>query len=178
MHQTRPPLPASPKAQVPVLPEHGAAPAAAAPVILVVEDEALVAMMLEDSLLAAGLRCLVAHHGRAALDFARTADRIDAAVIDLHLGDSVDGRAVIRHLRARWPSLPVLVVTGFTGNASQADLRGLGGPTIRLPKVCAIPELLLCLDEVMAQPEDPAGRCFPERRGHPAADTAPAAGAA
>jgi DNA-binding response OmpR family regulator len=173
MHQTTPPIAVRPEGQILAHPEGGAAPAAVAPpVVLVVEDEAMVAMLLEDTLAAAGLRCLVAHCGAAALDLARTADRIDAAVIDLHLGDSVDGQAVIRHLRARWPSLPVLVVTGFTGEAPQADLRGLGGPTIRLPKVCAIPELLLCLDEVMAHAMTPAGRCLAERRGRPTAAAA------
>lgn len=57
-----------------------------------------------------------------------------AAVVDLRLADGLDGRQVVRDLRGRRPALPVVVVTGYHPEAPQADLRGLGGPMLRLTK--------------------------------------------
>jgi CheY-like chemotaxis protein len=102
------------------------------PLVLVVEDEALLALEIEDLLLAAGFAARLASDGRAAL--AQPAETLSAAVIDLNLGAGMQGRDVIRQLRQRRPDLPVVVVTGYTPGAAQADLRGLGGPTARLQK--------------------------------------------
>jgi CheY-like chemotaxis protein len=102
------------------------------PVILVVEDEALLALEIEDLLLAGGFAACLACDGQAAL--AQPTEGLAGAVIDLNLGTGLQGRDVIRLLRQRRPDLPVVVVTGYTAQASQADLRGLGGPTARLQK--------------------------------------------
>lgn len=55
-------------------------------------------------------------------------------MVDLRLGEGSDGRQVVRDLRERCPALPVVVITGLHPEAPQADLRGLGGPTLRLCK--------------------------------------------
>ena len=55
-----------------------------------------------------------------------------AAVVDLRLADGLDGRDVLLRLRAQHPGMPVVATTGFDPKASEADLRGLGGPTLRL----------------------------------------------
>ena len=41
---------------------------------------------------------------------------------------------MIRRLREQRHDMPVAVVTGIHPEAPQADLRGLAGPTLRLPK--------------------------------------------
>ena len=120
------------------------------PTILVVEDEALLALELEQVLTEAGYAVLLAADGRGAL--ARAAEpggRLRAAVVDLNLPGSMAGREVIRHLRGRNPGLPVVVVTGYEPLAGQADLRGLGGPTARLQKPCEPERLLQRLRDVM-----------------------------
>jgi CheY-like chemotaxis protein len=112
-------------------------------VILVVEDEALLALELEHVLTDAGHEVVVAADGPTAL--ACVADPslcLQAAVLDLHFPGGMDGREVIRHLRARLPGLPIVVVTGYDPLAPQADLRGLGGPIVRLEKPLQ-PERLL-----------------------------------
>ena len=104
------------------------------PTVLVVEDEALVAMLVADTLEEAGYRPLCSPDGRAGTAPPTSAARTAAAVVDLRLADGLDGRDVVRDLRHRRPALPVVVVTGFHPTAPEADLRGLGGPTLRLCK--------------------------------------------
>ncbi len=100
------------------------------PTVLVMEDEALVAMLVEDTLAGAGHRAAWTPDGRPG----PAAGRLAAAVVDLRLADGPDGRDAIRRLRAARPGLPVVVATGFHPEAPEADLRGLGGPTLRLRK--------------------------------------------
>ena len=104
------------------------------PTVLVVEDDALVAMLVFDVLADAGYRPLWTPDGRAAPAGSEPAATARAAVVDLRLADGLDGRDVLRRLRRECPSLPAVVVTGFHPEAPQADLRGLGGPTLRLCK--------------------------------------------
>jgi CheY-like chemotaxis protein len=136
-----------------VNPGEQGAPAAwrARSVILVVEDEAMLALELEQVLSEAGHEAVLAADGAGAL--ARAADpslRLRAAIVDLHLPGSMPGREVIRHLRTQYPGLPVVVVTGYSPLAPQADLRGLGGPTARLQKPVQPGRLLQRLGDAMA----------------------------
>jgi DNA-binding response OmpR family regulator len=73
-------------------------------------------------------------------------------VVDLRLADGQDGRDVIRRLREHRPDMPVVVVTGFHAEAAQADLRGLAGPTLRLPKPIDHDDLLEGLAALLRQP--------------------------
>ena len=121
------------------------------PVILVVEDEALLAMELEQVLTEAGHEVVLAADGPGALACAADPSlRLRAVVVDLHFPGGMDGREVIRSLRTRSPGLPVVVVTGYDPLAPQADLRGLGGPTTRLEKPLQPERLLQRLGDAMA----------------------------
>jgi CheY-like chemotaxis protein len=120
-------------------------------VILVVEDEAMLALELEQVLTTAGHKVAVAGDGSAAL--VQAADpglRLRAAIVNLNLPGGMSGHEVIRRIRASFPRLPVVVVTGHAPLASQADLRGLGGPTARLQKPIEPQHLLRRLHEAMA----------------------------
>src|SRR3954454_24008352 len=103
-----------------------------APLVLVVDDEALLALEMEDLLTAAGFVTLIACTEAAAR--AVPADALAVAVVNLRLNGELLGHGIIRALRRRRPNLPVVVVTGYDGDAPQADLRGLGWPTVRLLK--------------------------------------------
>jgi DNA-binding response OmpR family regulator len=127
------------------------------PTVLVFEDEALVAMLVEDLLADAGYRAVWALDGRGAPSGLRpveTAPR--AAVVDLRLAPGVDGRDVLRRLRERHPEMPALVVTGYDPLAPEADLRGLGGPTVRLRKPFECDEFLEHLAGVLGGAAKPA----------------------
>ena len=102
--------------------------------VLVVKDEALVAMMVEDTLAGAGYRPVHARDGRSAPTCPGGGVSAQGAVVGLRCADGLGGRQVVRRLRERRPSVPVVVITGFDPRAPEADLRGLGGPTVRLQK--------------------------------------------
>ena len=111
-----------------------AAPTAPPAIVVVVEDEALIAMLVADALADAGYRPACTPDGRTGVPAPGSGPDAAAAVVDLRLADGLDGRWVVRDLRERRPDLPVVVTTGFHPEAPQADLRGLGGPTLRLCK--------------------------------------------
>ena len=133
----------------------------APPTVLVVEDEALVAMLVTDTLAEAGFRPVWSPDGRAGLADPECATPTTAAVVDLRLSDGQDGRQVVRRLRERHPDLPVVVITGFHPEASQADLRGLGGPTLRLCKPFDCGDIV---DSVSAVLSAPGASAAPRRR--------------
>ena len=120
--------------------------------VLVVEDEALVAMMVTDTLAEAGYRVVGAMGGHGALQERKPGTPPDAAVVNLRLADGLDGRDVIRALRERHQNLPVVVITGYDPSAPEANLRGLGGPTVRLGKPFDCDELLEHLARLLACP--------------------------
>jgi DNA-binding response OmpR family regulator len=91
-------------------------------------------MMVADALAEAGYRPACTPDGRTGLPAPGNGADAAAAVVDLRLADGLDGRWVVRDLREGRPALPVVVTTGFHPEAPQADLRGLGGPTLRLCK--------------------------------------------
>jgi DNA-binding response OmpR family regulator len=104
-----------------------------APLALVVEDEALLGLLVEHILSAEGFGILHATTEADATHHARTA-HLDLAIVNLRLHGELAGQRVIRQLRSRFPRLPVVVITGFSADSREADLRGLGGPTARLGK--------------------------------------------
>ena len=138
------------------------------PTVLVVEDEALVALLVEDTLSDAGYDPVLTPDGRAAPPRSGRGTAPRAAVVDLRLADGLDGRRVVRRLREEHPSMPVVVVTGFHPEAPQADLRGLGGPTVRLCKPFDCDDLLAYLAGALDGSTAPA---TPRRR---ASDGVPA----
>lgn len=79
--------------------------------ILVAEDEALAAMALEDFLSVQGYRVTLAGDGIEAME-RYSEDPPDALITDLRM-PRMDGHALIREMRARDATLPVVVMTGF-----------------------------------------------------------------
>ena len=144
------------------------APDAPPPTVLIVQHEALVAMLLEDTLAGAGYRTVWSPDGRRMVPAhggpAPAVVAPCAAVVDLRLGDGVDGRAVLRRLRERHPALPVVAVTGFEPRAPEADLRGLGGPVARVGKPFDRDEFLACLAGVLDAHQAAGTRTGPRRR--------------
>ena len=121
--------------------------------VLIVEDEALVAMLLETILAGAGYLPVWAPDGRHRAELTGPGSAAPAApsavVMDLRLAGGLDGRDLIRRLREEHPGMPAVVVTGFNPRAPQADLRGLGGPTVRLGKPVESDALLKQLSGVI-----------------------------
>ena len=121
-------------------------------------------MTVEDTLAGAGYRPLVAPDGRDARPCPGGGGTAapHAAVVGLRLAGGLDGRKVVGRLRERNPSMPVVVVTGFDPQAPEADLRGLGGPIVRLGKPFDCDELLGRLADLLGG--GPAAPARPRRR--------------
>ncbi len=82
------------------------------PLVLVVDDEDALRAYMARVLTAAGNRVIVAHDGLEALGIAEVwSDALRLVVTDVNM-PSVSGIELATRLRARWPSLPVLYVSG------------------------------------------------------------------
>ncbi|CAO3422874.1 response regulator [Azospirillum endophyticum] len=79
--------------------------------ILIAEDEILAAMALEDFLSLRGFRVTVAANGVEALE-RYVSQRVHALVTDLRM-PRMDGQTLIREIRERDATLPVVVMTGY-----------------------------------------------------------------
>jgi CheY-like chemotaxis protein len=82
-----------------------------APVILVVEDEALVRLaavgMLED----AGFCMIEAASGDQALELLATDSDVQLLFTDVTMPGAIDGLALARQVRDRWPHIAIMVVS-------------------------------------------------------------------
>jgi CheY-like chemotaxis protein len=79
--------------------------------VLVVEDEQLIGLFMEECLNFAGYSVEFLCEGKPALEAAeRTC--FDAAIIDIGLPD-VGGDEIARRLHNRYPSLPIVLTSGF-----------------------------------------------------------------
>lgn len=83
------------------------------PVVLVVEDEALIRMLAADALVDAGFAVIEADHGAQALDVLRQqADGIHAVFTDVHMPGAINGVALAHEASRCWPWLRLLVASG------------------------------------------------------------------
>ena len=79
---------------------------------LLVEDEALVAMVAADALDEMGYQVIEAASATLALQLAEiNKDRIDVALIDLGLPD-LPGEQLVGELRTLYPRMPIIVASG------------------------------------------------------------------
>ena len=122
--------------------------------ILLVEDEALVRSVTRDMLLAMGFSVVVADSGAAAL---RLVDaerpRVDLLLTDVIM-PGLSGRDVAREMRARYPDVRVVYMSGYTDDILERhQLSGGGVPVLEKPFTV---EALL--HAVRAALEAPAGK--------------------
>ena len=116
--------------------------------VLLVEDNAEVAHALVPML--EGMGCRVTHfdRARAARDWlAQRATLPDVLLSDVVMPGELDGVALAREVRERWPALRVVLMTGY---AEQLDAIGRLGLEV-LPKPCT-PVMLL---QALARPPAP-----------------------
>ena len=95
--------------------------------LLISDDEALIALSFADMLEAAGFDVALAFDGTEALAVARRlGDALCVLVTDLEM-PHLTGGDLIRALRADWPGLPVVVVTGSDPPGGATALQCYGG---------------------------------------------------
>lgn len=124
-------------------PARPSAPAAAAgrPRVLVVDDEATIRDLLSKTLALAEYDVDLAPDGRSALERLRIIP-YDLLITDLKM-PGVDGLAVIREARRLKADIPVIIITGFSTEASAIEAVNLGvsgylTKPFRVPRVLAV----------------------------------------
>jgi CheY-like chemotaxis protein len=135
------------EARQPGGPELVQPPAADSRTILVVDDDALVAMgtvaMLEDL----GHAVIEAHSGKKALEILEADSTIDLLVTD-HAMPGMTGSELARIVQDRWPGLPMILATGY------AELPNGEDPRLpRLAKPFRQEDLSLLLDTIFCGKE-------------------------
>lgn len=118
----------------------GAAAVTGRPRVLVVDDEATIRDLLSKTLALAEYDVDLAPDGRAALDRLRMIP-YDLLITDLKM-PGVDGLTVIREARRLKADLPVIIITGFSNEASAIEAVNLGvsgylTKPFRVPRVLA-----------------------------------------
>jgi len=81
------------------------------PMILVVEDDIDLRDALSDTLQMAGFSVCVAQDGRMALDMIESKEPV-LVVTDIQM-PRMDGHALLKHIKKRWPELPVMIMTAY-----------------------------------------------------------------
>lgn len=145
------------------LPVHAAAEATVAPklptakpkpadtwgtgTILVVEDEDMVRAVAERALAKQGYSVLTAENGEAALELLETIDKPDLLVSDVVM-PLMDGPTMARHIRAKWPDLPILFMSGYAEEQlrKSIDLDNIAF----LPKPFSVQQLAEAARDVLA----------------------------
>jgi DNA-binding response OmpR family regulator len=107
--------------------------------VLIVDDDPLIARFVSRGLRAAGYSATVADDARSGRELALSGE-FDVVLLDLVLGDG-DGFGVLRDLRARRRTLPVLVMTGHPAQRDVVDVLD-GGADDYLVKPFRFEELL------------------------------------
>ena len=83
--------------------------------VLVVEDEPLILDIVADELTDAGFNVLQATNGEEAVTILDDTASIDLLLTDIRLPGRVDGWGVAEHARECFPTIPVIYVTGYSG---------------------------------------------------------------
>jgi PAS domain S-box-containing protein len=118
--------------------------------ILIVEDEEGVREVAERILSSIGFTTLTAVDGRDGLEqMERAADRITAVLLDLSM-PRLGGAETFRRLRAVYPGVPIIMMSGYTEESVAAEFLEAGsGPTAFLQKPFLADDLVLALRRVL-----------------------------
>lgn len=85
------------------------------PIVLLVEDEPLLAIMTQAALEEGGYEVVVATDGRKAMEWLDAGLRFWALVTDIRLGNGPNGWQLAQHARRSRPELPIIYVSGDPG---------------------------------------------------------------
>ncbi|MDO9430617.1 MAG: response regulator [Pseudomonadota bacterium] len=129
--------------------------------LMIVEDEVLVAMVLNDALEAAGHHVLdLTDRHAEALEVAK-ASKPDLALVNIRLAGSDDGVALAEQLKAL--DIPVLFISGQSSRARSARtaaIASLPKPYDAADMVIAVAYLLARMDGDYSQPRPPGLEVF------------------
>jgi CheY-like chemotaxis protein len=117
--------------------------------VLVVDDEAIIRMLIVDVLTDLGYDALEAQDGPSALKIIEAGTNLDLLITDVGLPNGMNGRQIADAARARKADLKVMFVTGYAENAVVGNGHLEPGMHI-LTKPFPIDELNRRISEVLA----------------------------
>jgi CheY-like chemotaxis protein len=107
------------------------------PLVLVVEDEALIRIVMADWLRDSGMECLEAADADEAVQILRSHDNIDLVFSDVRMPGQMDGLGLAQWLRRERPKVPVVLTSANPLPGSAAVDAAL--PFFRKPyDLCAV----------------------------------------
>jgi len=115
--------------------------------VLVVDDDARIRALLQETLTAAGYRALTADGGPEAMR-RLTAEEVDAVIADIKMPEW-DGLTLLDRIKSQWPDLPVIMVTAYADQEIR-DRVQLGGADGFLAKPFRIDKLEEMLADVLS----------------------------
>ena len=125
--------------------------------LMIVEDEALVAMLLRDELQDAGYKVLdLTDRHAEALEVAK-AEKPDLALVNIRLAGRDDGIELAEHLKAL--GIPVLLISGQVSRARSAKTVAIGS----LPKPYDAADMVLAVAYLLARLQGDASLPRPDR---------------
>jgi PAS domain S-box-containing protein len=119
--------------------------------VLVVDDEAVVRMLVTETLSDLGYQALEAADGSAGLKILDTDARIDLLITDVGLPGGMNGRQMADAARRKRPDLKVLFITGYAENAALGNGHLEPGMQV-LSKPFAMEQLATRIRSIIEQP--------------------------
>ncbi len=98
--------------------------------VLLVDDNDAVRATTAAFLRECGLAVIEAPDAQRALQLLETA-RVEAVISDIIMPGDMDGISLAETIRGRWPNLPVMLVSGYSARAADAQARGF--PVLNKP---------------------------------------------
>ena len=86
--------------------------------VLVIDDEAVIRMLISEVLEEGGYSGIMAADGAEALKILKSGTTVDLLITDIGLPDGMNGRQVAEAARLLKPDLKVLFITGYAGRAA------------------------------------------------------------
>lgn len=112
--------------------------------LLLIEDDVHVAEVLADAFAADGHETAISHTGEEGLAYLAR-QRPDAVVLDVRL-PTLNGVAVLRHIRSTDQTLPVIIMTGLATPGELSEIRRLG-----VTEIVEKPEVLKHFGDALAR---------------------------
>jgi CheY-like chemotaxis protein len=102
--------------------------------VLVVEDEALIRVVIADMLQDRGFKVLEAANANEAIDIIeKTNVEIDLVFTDVRMPGAMDGFGLVKWIQSSRPTVPVLVASGDIGKANDANRLNMGDMFVSKP---------------------------------------------
>jgi len=119
--------------------------------VLLIEDDPLILMDVEATLVDEGFEIITAENGTLAIEtFDADASRIDAIVTDIRLGSGPNGWDIGHHVREAVPTMPLVYMSGDSSQEWEAQ----GVPhSIMVPKPFVHAQIITALATLMNNPD-------------------------